>query len=74
MNKRLGKYSVVVDGDNADECKKQCEEDQTINCVSFDYLTTTKKCYLALNDRTDGKLIDTADYEYHERFCDSGCI
>jgi hypothetical protein len=70
-NNRLGAYQIVVAGETPEDCKSECENATTINCVSFDYNLAQKKCYLSLNDRTDKKLIEGAGWDFYERICDS---
>jgi hypothetical protein len=57
-----------------DMCKQACEEDETIHCTGFDYVKSSRTCYLKMKNRYGLKLSTSTSYEYHERNCISECI
>jgi hypothetical protein len=41
-----GSDMVTLNSMDIDECKKACLQQQKFNCLSFDYIRSSKTCYL----------------------------
>ena len=54
---------------DVDDCKKACEDTDTYKCMSFDYRTTTRTCWLQAVDRFSARLSTYTTYQYYERSC-----
>ena len=64
-----GLNKKTLSAKTVDECKKECEEEETFNCVSFDYNRASRFCYLQMNNRYDAAVGVSRGYDYYERNC-----
>ena len=54
---------------SVESCKSACESSCYYRCVSFDYVPSSRICYLSMSNRYTAKLSTNANYEYYERNC-----
>lgn len=59
--------------EDIDSCKELCEEEDTYNCMSFDYRISTKYCYLKKANLYTNQISINTDYDYYERNCRGEC-
>lgn len=55
-------------------CKDACEVECSFRCVSFDFLPSSKRCYLQMVNRYQYALSSSTSYDYYERNCYSKWI
>ena len=60
----------VISGATVEECVKQCREEITFHCTSFDYTIVSNTCYLQIVDRSLRSLsAANEDNAYYELDC-----
>ena len=64
-----GNDKKTLTGISAEQCKKSCENEETFNCNSFDYLTGNKYCYMQEVTRSTHTVSKHTSYDYYERDC-----
>lgn len=64
-----GNDKKTLTGITAEQCKKSCENEDTFNCNSFDYLISSKYCYLQEVTRATHTVSMHSSYNYYERDC-----
>jgi hypothetical protein len=64
-----GNDVLTLPGKTPAECKDACENDNTFDCMSFDYRRDLQICYLQLKSRADYALTSSYLYDYYGRNC-----
>ena len=64
-----GNDQKTISDSTVEGCKAACEEECGFHCTSFDYIPSTKKCYLQMVNRYQNVLTSSTSYDFYERNC-----
>ena len=64
-----GNDRKTISASSVEECKAMCEEECSFHCMSFDYISSSRTCYLQMVSRYTHVLSSHTSYDYYERNC-----